>query len=275
MIRLYFVRDFKTLLMKNIQHLTIIFISGMIWLTPLNAQMHDLDKSLPCLNKTFNIHVHIVLDEHGESRVDLEGLKNALIDVSEYFDPICTDFVICEVDSILNHNYGVMTTEGPELNEMVAEYQVSNRINLYLIDALLNACGLARLSSIGDPDHAFLIVESFLCTSGPVLAHELGHLFGLVHTFNGLRDELVNGSNGETAGDQIQDTPADPYIVSDSLHHYIDGCEFIYEGRDANGQYYQPDVGNIMSYYGCACGFSKGQFNVMVTNYLNSNPKLW
>ena len=61
----------------------------------------------------------------------------------------------------------------------------------------------------------------------PILSHEMGHCLGLWHTHHGtitevLLDcsgniteieqccELVNGSNSNTCGDYVQDTPADP-----------------------------------------------------------------
>ena len=108
----------------------------------------------------------------------------------------------------------------------------------------------------------------------------MGHFFGLPHTFerdNGL--ELADGSNCETAGDGICDTPADPYEVDEPMSKWIDSleCRFIYKGKDANGDYYSPDLANYMSYYGspCSCSrFTDGQYKAMVDNY-NSGKIAW
>jgi len=105
------------------------------------------------------------------------------------------------------------------------------------------------------------------------MTHEMGHVWGLPHTFAGNGVENVDGSNCETAGDGICDTPADPYNPNVDNITWQNGCEFVFEGLDANGQFYQPDMGNIMSYYGCDCGFTRGQYLRMAS--LIQNSSLW
>ncbi len=80
------------------------------------------------------------------------------------------------------------------------------------------------------------------------LAHELGHYFGLLHTFensdntNPALRELVTrgtGRNCETAGDSLCDTPADPNgRASIGLDPKVDD----------NGEPFAPDNLNLMSY---------------------------
>ena len=80
-----------------------------------------------------------------------------------------------------------------------------------------------------------------------VLAHELGHYFGLGHTsnytYNG--QELCDGSNCDTTADYCCDTPPEYGDV------YVDAnCQLIpalNTTRDANGTLLQPDPRNIMS----------------------------
>ncbi len=77
--------------------------------------------------------------------------------------------------------------------------------------------------------------------------HEIGHFFGLLHTHEtqwGDGPELVNGTNCDNTGDLICDTPATP-----NTHEMVDGC-CNYDGtvKDANGEYYNPDVSNCMGY---------------------------
>jgi hypothetical protein len=106
--------------------------------------------------------------------------------------------------------------------------------------------------------------------------HELGHAFGLHHTFKGTGhdddnpgcDELANGSNGSTCGDFVTDTNADPYERCGTAS--LSGCTFPYTGtgcRDANNAAYSPPMTNIMSYwtnYNCARTiFSSGQYSRM------------
>lgn len=106
--------------------------------------------------------------------------------------------------------------------------------------------------------------------------HEIGHALGLEHTFKGTGldpndpgiPELVNGSNGFTAGDFVQDTNADPYTKCGTS---ISGCTFPYTApscADANNASYTPIMTNYMSYWansGCnRTTFTNGQYERMV-----------
>ena len=106
-----------------------------------------------------------------------------------------------------------------------------------------------------------------------LIPHELGHNFGLYHTFgfgsgNMPTDELVTrgpGANCETNGDFICDTPADPYGVSGANTILVNNC-YQYDpnstARDANGDPYNPSLTNLMSYWSsCTRDFTPGQYS--------------
>jgi len=105
-------------------------------------------------------------------------------------------------------------------------------------------------------------------TNGTVLAHELGHFFGLLHTHETFRGrELADGSNCKIAGDLICDTPADPNLGAVDL----DGCTYTANFVDFKGNQYRPDPTNIMSYAPIRCTnrFSIGQ-NDLANFYLET-----
>ena len=57
--------------------------------------------------------------------------------------------------------------------------------------------------------------------------------------------ELVDGSNSDTCGDYIEDTPADPHL---NFNVNPITCQWLGTGIDANGDNYAPDTRLIMSY---------------------------
>ena len=110
-----------------------------------------------------------------------------------------------------------------------------------------------------------------------VTSHEMGHCLGLWHTFHGEEPagpfldcdggaifdpsvclEFVDGSNGTTCGDYVQDTPADPGM---GFNVSIPDCEWQSTGADPNGDPYDPDEHNVMSYThpDCMGYFTAGQ----------------
>lgn len=235
------------------------------------GELRTLNKDLPCVNKKFQVYAHVILDSLGVARFTPDNLRSELTNVNDAFAPICISFELCGIDTITNYEFDSTATPEEEA-EIKTLFHVKNRINFYLVDQIFKEgvkfCGFASRGGIAAMNNGQVFISSGCAT------HELGHLFGLPHTFENPGSELVDGSNCETSGDEICDTPADPYTANPDIV-WQNGCEFIWEGLDPNGQYYQPDVGNIMSYYSCTCGFTRQQYIKMANTYLNSNPKMW
>lgn len=219
--------------------------------------------------------VHVVHDKNG-TPVSTAPITNAIASINSYFAPIGVSFKICEYRDIYNFTYDTLSAKFEP--EVLVKYHVAQRINLFLVSTFPdkpNACGHASLGGITYTSKVDIVIKKG-CENPGVVAHEMGHYFGLPHTFEGSGTELVNGSNCKVAGDGVCDTPADPYVDGEDTKNYVDeNCVFINTRKDANGQYYDPDVSNIMSYYPCNCGtFTQGQYEKMVNHYL-TNPVIW
>jgi hypothetical protein len=107
-----------------------------------------------------------------------------------------------------------------------------------------------------------------------IFAHEVGHFFSLYHTHGktnfGTTDELVDGSNCLTAGDNICDTPADP-----NLYKKVDStCVYTGAETDLQGDPFEPDPANIMSYAPRHCKdyLSPGQYERISFSARNHRP---
>ncbi len=238
-----------------------------------NSQTKD---RLPCIDKQFSIVVHIVNDSLHQPGITPAQIEASLVGLNKEFAAICVSFTICEYKTIENFAYNKMTQKD-DWPEMQAQYNVKNRINLYYVEDMTDLpgkCGFAALGGITELNKFGIVIKKS-CTDPKTITHEMGHYFGLLHTFEGGGIELANGSNCKVAGDLICDTPADPYVDPEAPSNYVDAfCRFISMKKDATGHYYDPLVGNIMSYYPCSCGFTDEQYIRMATVYL-SKTGMW
>jgi len=240
------------------------------------SPLQKLNKGLPCLNKVYQVHAHVILDSLGVANYTADMLAANLEAASDAFAPICIGFELCSFDTIINYEFDSLPLPA-EQNEVKTLFHLENRLNMYLATELTpGTAGNAALCGIKEANNG----RVFLSGMGPgTVIHELGHIFGLLHTFEGNGIELVGGANCETEGDLICDTPADPYVPGEELTEYLnlDNCEFISIKRDSMGQFYQPDVGNYMSYYGsCICGgFTRGQFILMANSAQDTTNRMW
>ena len=224
---------------------------------------------------------HVVKDEVGDAGLTEMEITNAIDTLNSKFAPICIAFEVCEFRYIDNFQYDSLT--GNEWQELQTLYHESNKINMFFAgsyDGAIPFCGYADSAGINNVDSGGIVILKNCATSlDRTIAHEMGHYFGLLNTFEGSGTELVDGSNCDTEGDLICDTPADPYVPGMPISGYVDvnqGCRFISTQTDANGAFYSPDVGNIMAFYGnCSCGFTHGQFLRMVNTYLGGPRKMW
>ncbi len=141
---------------------------------------------------------------------------------------------------------------------------VAGVINVYYATSN-QYCGYAYIpSTVVQRTSAFIFMNDG-CLDGEIGTHEFGHAFSLYHTHgktnNGTTDELVNGSNCETAGDNVCDTPADPNLAG-----VVDSeCNYTGTATDANGEFYSPFTNNIMAYTNDVCReeFTPGQYERM------------
>ncbi|MNK18868.1 Pregnancy-associated plasma protein-A [compost metagenome] len=258
-------------------HRSITTISFLLFFATAFSQTME---RLPCVDKKFSVVAHIFLDSLGNPGVSEAQILAAFDGANADFSPICISFEVCEFLYHPNFEYDIHNQD-EQWDEIQVLYHQQNRINVFYVNEIIvpeSICGFAGLGAIGDTgDGGVLIKKTPNCCGRRTHSHELGHYFSLEHTFEGGGTELADGSNCETAGDGICDTPADPYVHPSPTEDYVDGnCHFIFMGQDANGDYYDPLTGNIMSYYPdtCDCGFTHGQLKKMALYYLN-NSGMW
>jgi len=224
-----------------------------------------------CLGKTLSITFWVVKDSTGQANVSPAAITQTVNDLNTYFVPLCLTFNVCAINYIDDWNYDSLYFPD-EHDQLYTLYQTPKTINVYLSRVITTSpndsvCGMGAFPGGDDA-----IWMSKACLTGKTFPHEMGHFFGLHHTFEtNLGIELVNGSNCSTTGDLICDTPADPDGGTSN------DCQLSPYTQDANGDWYVPHIGNIMSYYsdGCSCSFTPQQYNRMCQQYLTLRFYLW
>jgi len=281
---------------------TIFLYSAMLFLLGLclpisaNAQLHHRNQDLPCVNKNYNLIAHVAVDSTNREPLYSEvALEEMVEKLNEIFSPICISFSLCDFN-VLENDYALGRVRGEpiskeqQLEELKSRFSLRRRINIFFLDFVFNElCGTSTFEGILTLNDANIFTEQVCRGNGSGIAlevaHHLGHIFGLRNTYDVNTIELVDGSNCATAGDRICDTPADPFgqdertpeeqilIDNGELQEAFisSSCEFIYEIKDPNGDYYNPDMGNIMTAYPCKCGFTQDQFRKMVETILRSD----
>lgn len=235
--------------------------------------------------------------------LDMTNIAQVIDEVNSYFTN-GMQFYICDIKYIRDEEelyFDINTRQVDDINfpfdpasgeltlsreSIETLYPASNSIGIYVVNSLAtrlddnNNPVFANGISVFPSDNNSTNNGIILAANIPVrtLAHELGHFFGLLHTFDGV--DIANGeyppvptANCATTGDFICDTPVDPGRSTNcGFTGCSSGCNAIAE--DGNIYAYMPDKTNLMSYYGsCRGTFSADQLEVMLDNFLN-HPSL-
>ncbi|OJJ21428.1 hypothetical protein BKI52_12825 [marine bacterium AO1-C] len=221
------------------------------------------------------IKAHIIRTGSGAGGLGVAELVKAIDDMNVLYQNANISFYIYDeinfVDDDKFYDY-----DSSEESDLGSKHNVSNVINVYFANTVTsgtsNLCGYAYFPGGQD----MVLMANSCTTNGSTLPHELGHYFALYHTHGktntGTTDELVDGSNCTTAGDDVCDTAADP-----NLSGNVDSdCSYTGNTTDANNATFTPDPRNIMSYslQSCRTRFTQGQYDRISATLTNSRNYL-
>ena len=172
--------------------------------------------------------------------------------------------------------------------ELRKKYDVQNAINIYFAKNISLAdltvlSGYATLPGLASSSNRIFYsyfehtADDIQSLKNKTFLHELGHYFGLLHTFQDSNNPIVSqrelvtrgvGSNSAIAGDQISDTPADPFerLPISSAFNCTDPAPSTVV--DANGDRFAPATNNFMAYYqNCGSAFTEQQYLKMQASF--------
>ena len=236
--------------------------------TSSNLNYFNKNKNFARVHNSYclKIYFHVVRRSDGSGGQSLASVHQAINILQTDFNPIGISFAW---DSSINYidNTSLYNTPSSSV------FQVDNHtdgIDIYLFDNTASAGGLAN--GVGESSEFYVSGSYWNPPNNPlvassVISHEMGHVLFLWHTHHGTRyeggdpnqcKELVDGSNASSCGDYVTDTPADPFL---NFNVNVSNCVWNGSGTDANGDSYNPDTNQIMSYShpDCMSHFSQGQ----------------
>jgi hypothetical protein len=230
----------------------------------------------------FRLQYHIVTKTDGTGGLDPADLPMVTDMLNRAYKPANIQFVSCSEANIIRNDQWYMyagiysgtggdsvslnrytdamgfprisTTGWDTLNyrKLSQANNLANALNIYFLEHTTNR----GWATWGNQKKNYIINRNE--QKYVVVPHEVGHFFGLYHTFSGVFDDDENfikttenvarsgtNSNCSVKGDNFCDTPADHNLHCSNLSN-----DFICldERYDEFGDRYSPDRGNIMSY---------------------------
>lgn len=223
-----------------------------------------------CLHRELSVVFHIVLDSNNQAGVVLADLDACINKLNVAWKPICIVFKKCSVNYIPNYNYNKWR-DVPDEHTCFPNYCVDNTINIFLVETIVTPAGAAGYAGEMAPNTCNRIVMDKANFNSKVAIHEMGHFFGLPHTWEAT-GELVRRNGCYSSGDGFCDTEADPYPIGKSPGA---PCGFQPGSKDANNDYYTPPVDNYMTYFkNCNCRFTQEQYNYMARIFMQFGTTL-
>ena len=259
-------------------------------------------------NNTYYIPIqfHVAGDADGNGYVSENTLLQSICKVNEDFAD--SEFQFYNSGEINYINDDILYNPDESLGtafyvvNLVLPQKDPNAVNVFVVNTIYSPIGPGGAYFPNYPPlfpelDFILIRKDVLSEFRSVLTHELGHYFGLMHTFFGWEDYPYNVNqptpeyhiaedtllntidtlyveyadrmiNCETSGDFFCDTPPDYFwAVPTNL------CEYTGNAFDPAGEPIDPDERNYMSYFSDTCEqlFSQDQMDAMLANYLDRN----
>lgn len=227
------------------------------------------------------ITLHVVGKDDGSGYLSMNRLMDSFCHLNEVFKQAAIQFYVKgNIRYINNSDY--YEHDYNSGRQMMANHNVPNTLNFYIVDDPAGACGYYQPSR-----DAVALGKSCLGPSDYTWAHEAGHYLSLPHTFYGWEEtdynfnsptpntvtwanitravERVNGTNCSYAGDGFCDTPPD-YL------NFRWNCNSTGQSpqiqKDPSGVEFRSQGNLIMSYSddGCSEIFTDGQIGAMRAN---------
>lgn len=260
--------------------------AGKIRVSPDTSNRHLMAPmaTYPLLVKVF---VHVVADDDGSNiAAGDSSVMRQMENMRQFYAAHGICFILTGYEQINSTDLNSQNADTEETE--LFPFLVPNMINVFVHTNLVDNDGGLNGSAYSIPNYYLSISRAAITSTSnrSTLAHEMGHDFGLYHTFesrdegggNIVRENVArsgNCKNCDTEGDLLCDTKADRNNEADVISETT--CAYIGSMNDACGTALQMEPTNIMTYgrRSCRDHFTAGQGNraenfILSTNFLTN-----
>lgn len=241
------------------------------------------------------IKFHVGARADGSGRISVSKVLDQLCELNEDFEPYDIQFFLAGGQINFINNTAFYENHSATQNSIMAIQRDSRAINVYVVESANTGespgggVTLAYYNPQSSRDW-IVITKTFVRENDATLSHEIGHFFSLMHTFSGWEcgayntenenapatascstgqstyfTERANGTNCETAGDMVCDTPPD---YNNGLGW--SGCDFTRNVLDPMGNPIDPQERNYLSYF-LSCPDQEYFFTPQQQDLINSD----
>lgn len=214
------------------------------------------------------IKFHLIANTDGTGRVSEMNVLGQLCELNEDFEPLGIQFFLKDGSFNNINNSTVFSNHSGTVNTIMTFQRNARALNVWVVGEIAdNQSSDGQTLAYYSPVKDWIVIRK--ANVGPndaTLTHEIGHYLSLPHPFlgwdasaysvathgtpapvvspGGVPTELASGSNCETAGDQICDTPADY-----NLGLGWSNCNYTGGARDPNNELVNPEEKLYMGYF--------------------------
>ncbi|WP_020535469.1 hypothetical protein [Lewinella cohaerens] len=253
------------------------------WLPKYLAHLSSNDLSTFTTNEyKIPIALHLVARDNGVGRAKVATALEVLCELNDLYATTGISFYLPSNGINFVDHDGVFMDNNFAINQLAMQNERrDSALNVFVV----NSVGASNVVGLYDANRDWVLLQKSVFVSGnKTLAHEIGHLFALLHPHfgwdgqawdvaihgnpspeiasNGVTlTEKMDGSNCAEAGDLLCDTPPDYNFGID----WTQSCDYAGGATDPDNVLVNPDERLIMSYFSNSCRqvFSEEQIAIM------------